>query len=144
MLQALKCMALKRYANTNEVYIYPTLMQRNTKNNSCIGKDRQCRGTFSHHRRGLFHRYGAVVLKDASLDNEQLLNVVASVARVHAVPGGVGEDTADSPHYRHGSFSSIGSLSLGGHLNNACGAAGRAGRVEAHEALGSGYGGTCG
>lgn len=41
------------------------------------------------------------------LDDEQLLNVVAGGPGVHAVPGGVGEGTADGPHDGYGSFGGI-------------------------------------
>ena len=38
------------------------------------------------------------------LNDEQLLNVLARAALAHAVPGGVGEDTAGGPHEGDGGF----------------------------------------
>jgi hypothetical protein len=38
------------------------------------------------------------------LDNEQLLDVATGVARVHAVPRGVGQNTADGPHDGYSGF----------------------------------------
>lgn len=71
-----------------------------------------------------------------SLNNKQLLDVGACSALAHAVPCGVGEDTAEAPGERDGGFSGIWALGLGGHFHHTGCAARCAGGVVADGALG--------
>ena len=57
-------------------------------------RGRRCRG----------YRRSIVIRNRHRLNDEQLLNVLARAALAHAVPRGVGEDTAGGPHDGDGGF----------------------------------------
>lgn len=83
-----------------KVYIYPTLCPIAVEE-TFGGRDRQHRGAGSKNR-----EENRVARKLCSLDDQQLLDVLAGGALGHAVPGGVGKDTADGPHGGYGSLGS--------------------------------------